>query len=47
MQKMKLPKQVPAVERKVNKEAAIPPGAKVNPSFWPTMGDELLSAYGL
>jgi hypothetical protein len=32
---MKLPKQVPAIERKVNKEAAIPSGAKVNPSAWP------------
>jgi hypothetical protein len=32
---MKLPKQVPAVERKVNKEAALPVGAKVCPAgFW-------------
>ncbi len=30
---MKLPKQVPAVERKVNKEAALPAGANVCPSF--------------
>jgi hypothetical protein len=31
---MKLPKQVPAVERKVNKEAALPVGAKVCPAAW-------------
>ena len=32
---MKLPKQVPAVERKVNKHAAVPDGSKVKPSAWP------------
>ena len=31
---MKLPKQAPAVERKVNKTATIPNGAKTNPAGW-------------
>ena len=30
---MKLPKQLPAVERKVNKHAAVPIGANVRPAF--------------
>ncbi len=31
---MKLPKQAPAVERKINRLAAVPPGAKVRPAGW-------------
>lgn len=31
---MKLPKQSPAVERKVNRHASFPAGAKVHPAAW-------------
>ena len=31
---MKLPKQLPAVERKTDKSAAVPEGASMNPAAW-------------